>query len=111
MYNKRLALLYRIGIGVFISLFVLASAITTTTSAQQTSGGSGSGSGGTSGGSGGTGGSGQTSGGPASYGSKPGQVVVRLASSADLAAVAQQYGLDPVPIDQFRSQPIYLLGI
>jgi len=92
----------------------LVGTITTTTSAQQTSGGSGStstsgGTGGTSGG--GSGGTGGSTGGPATYGSEPGQVVVRLVSATDLAAVAQQYGLDPVPIDQFRSQPIYLLSI
>lgn len=41
----------------------------------------------------------------------PGEVVVELQQKADLAAVAQRYKLDPVPLDQFGAQPIYRLRI
>src|SRR5690349_3853718 len=41
----------------------------------------------------------------------PGEVVVRLANSADLGAVAAQHALDPAPLDQFGSRPIYRLRI
>src|SRR5262245_16444635 len=40
-----------------------------------------------------------------------GEVVVKLASTADLAAVAAQHSLDPAPLDQFGSRPIYRLRI
>lgn len=40
-----------------------------------------------------------------------GEVVVKLASAADLPGVAVQYHLDPTPIDQFGSRPIYRLRI
>ncbi|MDX6696038.1 MAG: thermitase [Blastocatellia bacterium] len=41
----------------------------------------------------------------------PGEVVVKLASAADLAAITTQYGLATVPLDQFGSRPIYRLKI
>ncbi|MFL6216903.1 MAG: S8 family serine peptidase [Blastocatellia bacterium] len=41
----------------------------------------------------------------------PGEVVVKLMNAADLAAVAQDYGLDPAPIDQINSYTIYRLRI
>ncbi|HSH79257.1 MAG TPA: S8 family serine peptidase [Herpetosiphonaceae bacterium] len=40
-----------------------------------------------------------------------GEVVVKLASASDLHDVAVEYGLDPVPIDQFGSRPIYQMRI
>ena len=39
------------------------------------------------------------------------EVVVKLVRASDLPAVAAQYGLDPVPIDQFGSRSLYLLKI
>ncbi len=39
------------------------------------------------------------------------EVVVKLASTADLQGVASTYGLDPTPISQFGSRPIYRLRI
>ncbi len=41
----------------------------------------------------------------------PGEVVVKLWQSSDLAGVATDYGLDPVPLDQFGTRPIYRLRI
>lgn len=41
----------------------------------------------------------------------PGEVVVKLAQVGDLAGVAATYGLDPTPIDQFGTRPIYRLRI
>lgn len=41
----------------------------------------------------------------------PGEVVVKLNAAASLPAVAAQYGLNPLPIDQFGSRPIYRLRI
>lgn len=41
----------------------------------------------------------------------PGEVVVKLFNDADLAAVAQDYGLDPTPIDRITSYTIYRLRI
>jgi subtilisin family serine protease len=41
----------------------------------------------------------------------PEEVIVKLANSADLPAVAAAYGLDPTPIDHFGSRPIYQLRI
>lgn len=40
-----------------------------------------------------------------------GEVVLKLFSAGDLGAVAAQYGLDPAPIDQFGSRPIYRLRV
>jgi len=40
-----------------------------------------------------------------------GEVVVKLSSLADLPAIAKQYSLDPTPIDQFGSRPIFRLRI
>ena len=39
------------------------------------------------------------------------EVLVKLARAADLTSVAADYALDPVPIDQFGSRPIYRLRI
>ena len=39
------------------------------------------------------------------------EVVVKLARPADLAAIAAQYSLDPTPIDQFGTRPIFRLRI
>ncbi len=41
----------------------------------------------------------------------PGEVLVKLGSSAHLADIAREYHLDPAPIDQFGSRPIYRLRI
>lgn len=41
----------------------------------------------------------------------PGEVVVKLSSTAQLPAIAAQYGLSPVPLGQFGSRPIYRLKI
>lgn len=41
----------------------------------------------------------------------PGEVVVKLRQASDLPAVAATYNLDPTPIDQFGSRPIYHLRI
>ena len=41
----------------------------------------------------------------------PGEVIVKLASSDDLAAVAAQYKLSPVPLAQFGKRPIYRLRV
>ena len=40
-----------------------------------------------------------------------GEVLVKLTSAADLAAVAARYNLAPNPLDQFGSRPIYRLRI
>src|ERR1700755_541338 len=40
-----------------------------------------------------------------------GEVLVKLTSAAQLAPVALQYKLDPNPLDQFGSRPIYRLRI
>jgi subtilisin family serine protease len=40
-----------------------------------------------------------------------GQIVVKLYDAADLPAVAADYGLDPAPLSQFGSRPIYVLRI
>src|SRR5678816_2670962 len=40
-----------------------------------------------------------------------GEVVVKLTSISDLAGVASQHALDPTPLDQFGSRPIYRLRI
>ncbi len=40
-----------------------------------------------------------------------GEVLVKLARASDLRDVAVEYGLDPVPIDQFGSRPIYRMRI
>ena len=40
-----------------------------------------------------------------------GEVVVQLTSTANLAGVAGQHGLDPNPVDQFGSRAIYRLRI
>jgi subtilisin family serine protease len=41
----------------------------------------------------------------------PGQVEVKLAQASDLPGVAATFGLDPTPLSQFGSRPIYLLRI
>ncbi|HKP12429.1 MAG TPA: S8 family serine peptidase, partial [Blastocatellia bacterium] len=41
----------------------------------------------------------------------PGEVVVKLLNADDLAAVAQDYGLDPTPLDRINSYTIYRLRI
>ncbi len=41
----------------------------------------------------------------------PREIVVKLFSAADLAAVAADYTLDPSPLNQFGSRPIYVLHI
>lgn len=41
----------------------------------------------------------------------PDEVVVKLVPGASVAEVAVDYGLDPTPIDQFGSRPIYRLRI
>ena len=41
----------------------------------------------------------------------PGEVVVKLFNDADLAAVAQDYGLDPTPIDRINVYTIYRMRI
>ena len=41
----------------------------------------------------------------------PGEVVVQLTSAGDLAGVAAKFSLDPFPLDQFGSRPIYRLRI
>ncbi|HXG92380.1 MAG TPA: S8 family serine peptidase [Blastocatellia bacterium] len=40
-----------------------------------------------------------------------GEVIVKLVNGSDLASVAQDFSLDPAPIDQFTSQPIFRLRI
>ena len=45
------------------------------------------------------------------WSASPSEVVLKLATTTDLAAVASDYGLDPNPIDQFGSRPIYRLRI
>ena len=40
-----------------------------------------------------------------------GEVVVKLTSADDLRAIAAQYSLDPNPLDQFGSRPIFRLRI
>ena len=37
----------------------------------------------------------------------PGEVVVKLAQASDLPGVAATYALDPTPVDQFGSRPIF----
>lgn len=39
------------------------------------------------------------------------EIVVKLVRASDLPAIAAQYGLNPVPVDQFISQPLYRLTI
>jgi thermitase len=39
------------------------------------------------------------------------EVVVKLVRSSDLPAIAAEYGLDPVVLDRFASQPLYRLRI
>lgn len=41
----------------------------------------------------------------------PDQVIVQLTSSTALPGVVQSYTLDPTPLDQFGTRPIYLLRI
>ena len=41
----------------------------------------------------------------------PGEVVVKLWQSSDLLGVAADYQLDPIPLDQFGTRPIYRLRI
>lgn len=41
----------------------------------------------------------------------PGEVVVKLVQAGDLAGVAADYNLDPVPLSQFGARPIYRLQI
>jgi thermitase len=41
----------------------------------------------------------------------PGEVLIKLYNAADLAGVAQAFGLDPTPLDQFGTRPIYQLAI
>jgi len=41
----------------------------------------------------------------------PGEVVVKLSQATDLPGVAADYGLDPMPRDQFGTRPIYRLAI
>jgi subtilisin family serine protease len=45
------------------------------------------------------------------HGYLPGQVVVKLALGTDLAQFARDFGLDPNPLKQFGSRPIYQLRI
>lgn len=40
-----------------------------------------------------------------------GEVLVKLYQSSDLAAIANDYGLDPTPLDQFGARAIYRLRI
>jgi subtilisin family serine protease len=40
-----------------------------------------------------------------------GQIEVKLAQASDLPGVAASFGLDPTPLSQFGSRPIYLLSI
>jgi thermitase len=46
-----------------------------------------------------------------SNGFVPGEVVIKLRNAADLGAVATAYRLDPRPIDQFGTRPIYRIRI
>ena len=41
----------------------------------------------------------------------PGEVVVKLLASDQLPAIAGQFRLDPMPVDQFGSRPIYRLRV
>jgi subtilisin family serine protease len=41
----------------------------------------------------------------------PNEVVVKLVQAADLTAVATDYNLDPLPLDQFGTRPIFRLRI
>ena len=41
----------------------------------------------------------------------PGEIVLKLPSSADLTDIASDYALDLVPLDQFGSRPIYRMRI
>ena len=41
----------------------------------------------------------------------PGEVVVKLWQSSDLPGVVADYQLDPIPLDQFGTRPIYRLRI
>lgn len=41
----------------------------------------------------------------------PNEIVVKLKNSQDLAAIAKKYNLNPKPLDQFGSRPIYRLQI
>lgn len=41
----------------------------------------------------------------------PGEIVVKLYNATDLAGVAADFGLDPAPLKQFGSRPIYVLRI
>ena len=41
----------------------------------------------------------------------PSEVVVKLTSTADLPGVSATFGLDPTPLDQFGTRPIYRLHI
>ena len=42
---------------------------------------------------------------------EPGEVVVKLLQPDDLPGVAADFGLDPAPLDQFGTRPIYRLRI
>ena len=39
----------------------------------------------------------------------PGEVVVQLASTGDLPSIASRYSLDPTPLGQFGTRPIFRL--
>jgi hypothetical protein len=41
----------------------------------------------------------------------PGEVVVKLSKSSDLTTLAAQYKLNPTPVDQFGTRPIYRLRL
>jgi subtilisin family serine protease len=41
----------------------------------------------------------------------PGEVIVKLVQAADLAGVAADHALDPAPLDQFGTRPIFRLAI
>lgn len=42
---------------------------------------------------------------------RPAQIIMRLQSAADLPAIAATYRLDPIPLDQLGSAPLYLVHI
>lgn len=42
---------------------------------------------------------------------RPEEVIIKLTNSSALPAITAQYGLDPTPINQFGSRPIYQLRI
>lgn len=48
---------------------------------------------------------------PAEDGYVPGEVVVKLAQTTDLPAIAADYHLNPQPLDQFGTRPIFRLQI